>query len=122
MTTDEKLKYEKEMTKKATTLSLQEMRDDLDGINRDVYNNQGDRNWWFMVVSHKIYGSNAMHSEIRKNWVKKLNKNKERFIEDFTNNDRTLENFANKTPTLGEDADERMNWPICVAYWINLRN
>ncbi|KAA6400574.1 MAG: hypothetical protein EZS28_003898 [Streblomastix strix] len=44
MTTDEKLKYEKEMTKKATTLSLQEMRDDLDGINRDVYNNQGDRN------------------------------------------------------------------------------
>ncbi|KAA6403898.1 MAG: hypothetical protein EZS28_000568 [Streblomastix strix] len=120
MATNEKKKKYIEKAKNATTLTLQEMRDELENLNRCICNNDGDGNCYYMTFTHQIYGTNALHAELRQNAVREQLQNKVRYSEDFADEDETLENYASRMANLGEYADARMNLPICVAYGINL--
>ncbi|KAA6394245.1 MAG: hypothetical protein EZS28_010229 [Streblomastix strix] len=105
--------------KLASTLSFEEMQEELVSHDRVLFNNRGDGNCFYMSISHQLHGTNKMHGAIRQAAVKELIENRLIYEDDF--DEETLDQYARKQSQEREYVDARINLPTCHALNINLR-
>ncbi|KAA6404376.1 MAG: hypothetical protein EZS28_000087, partial [Streblomastix strix] len=113
-------KFESFKQKISITLTLEEMKLELSGLERSIINNRENGNCYFMAVSHQLYGTNKLHRQIRVMAVKELIENKEKYQEEFDDSE-SLKEYADKMICDGEFADARINLPMCQSQKVNLR-
>ncbi|KAA6387100.1 MAG: hypothetical protein EZS28_017377 [Streblomastix strix] len=103
-----------------TTLTLEEMKLKLSGLERSLINNRGNENCYFMAVSHQLYGTFKLHLQIKVMAEKELIENKEKYQEEFGDS-KSLKKYVDKMICDDEFADARINLPMCQSQKVNLR-
>ncbi|KAA6398570.1 MAG: hypothetical protein EZS28_005899 [Streblomastix strix] len=108
-----------QIRKLASTLSFEEMQEELVNHDRVLFNNRGDGNCFYMSISHQLHGTTKMHGAIRQAAVKELIENRLMYEDDFDK--ETLDQYARKKSQERKYADARKYFLTCRALNINLR-
>ncbi|KAA6403237.1 MAG: hypothetical protein EZS28_001233 [Streblomastix strix] len=105
--------------KLASSLSFEEMQEELVSHDTVLFNNRGDGNCFYMSISNQLHGTNKMHGAIRQAAVKELIENRLIYEDDF--DEETLDQYARNQSQERDYADARIYLPTCRDFNINLR-